>query len=125
MIIPFKTGIPSRLKEVGFDEKCYFTFTPSNLIKGGKFIHFLNIRQTEISNSKLKTKIAATDYDQVIDFLYEKHRLIVSVSYYAVGAFHKWILEVYKDDNVVFTELCHTRYEALNAGIIEALKLIK
>ena len=115
MTIPFETGIPSLLKEKGFDEHCYAYFFDKE------------IRNSSVpwKNSECGADITAPDYDQVLDWLEEKHGIIVCPVYDSDSSKYKWDVKLYLNDDCVSVDAWTTRYEALNAGIIEAIKLIK
>lgn len=121
MTIPFNTGIPSLLKEKGFDEPCY-AFKAIN--PHSKF-HLKEYRRlATVTNSGGLSGITMPTYDQVCDWLEEKHGIVIyNVPIEVYPDVLRWEPAIFGHDSIMFT-MYNTRYEALNEGIKEGLKLI-
>lgn len=123
MTIPFNTGIPSLLKEKGFD-----IITPTvyhNINGNGMLVSNTPYNQTQHRD----INIPRPDYDQVLDWFIERKTFIKADPF---DGWNNWTYKIYMEDSMApFFEIpwnrieYPTRYEALNAGIIEAIKLIK
>lgn len=116
MTIPFKTGIPSLLKEKGFDTPTngFFHVGANQVFEYGTPRNYNSIRAHV-------THTSAPDYDQVLDWLEEKRGVKLWASF--DEPIDLWYFST-SNGYISFSEF-DTRYEALNAGILEALKLIK
>ena len=115
MIIPFETGIPTALKEVGFNEPCWNFF-----INGVS----INAKRKYKNSEHNSLETSAPDYDQVIDWFEREYRIIVYIVPIEVYPdVIKWEPSIYGYLEVMSMQ--NTRYEALNEGIKEAIKLIR
>ena len=144
LFVPYEIAL--KLKEKGFDEPCFITLNPYRTIRDSHrhndSYYFHN------SSSLLEEKcVAAPLYDQVIDWFIEKHNIEIDALRYTYsggkfqGKKYMWFVDEYDPhynkereaedaDWIVnhregqgydFT----SRKEALNAGILKAIELVK
>lgn len=124
MTIPFNTGIPSLLKEKGFDvktEKYFNTIENDTAIMQSTYkVNFNGIRAHTSHTS-------APDYDQVLDWLQQNYKMYLSARVDTVTDRDsiKWYYIFDYNVQRISKSIYPTRYEAINVGILEALKLIK
>lgn len=119
MTIPFNTGIPSLLKEKGFNWPTNYYMDETVKSQKDKY-H----KGRLIDRNIYPNQYSMPDYDQVRDWLEEKHGLIVCVEPCA-GTFAEVDWKPFIFGHAGNFGKYVGRYEALNAGILEALKLIK
>lgn len=119
LFVPYELAL--KLKEKGFDEKCFGFYRDEGNLQ------FWNITYNCRSNSDC-VKIYDSDdgfgctsplYQQVIDWFREKHNIFIWVEK-GDSFFHAFIKIKNKKERIPSS----TYYEALNKAIEEALKLI-
>ena len=124
LFIPYETGIPSMLKEKGFDEPCFGAFNLSDELK------ISNEVSCSVSQDMCRMVfdgISAPLYQQILDWFRYKHQIIITidVSVYSLKAFGH--IKSIKNKQGFWSnkeEAPLEYYEAFNKAIEEALKLI-
>jgi len=120
LFVPYELAV--KLKEKGFDEECLGYF---DVDKGYTLGYYLCYRE-ESFNSFLSEGIAAPLYQQVLDWLREKHDIHIELP--TGGHPKKYYVFVHKMDGGWIYEGNNQKefdyYDGLEAGINEALKLI-
>jgi hypothetical protein len=106
-----------QLKEKGFDEECMGYYNGENL----QIIALVPLSSLNINNKNIDAPL----YQQVIDWFREKHKIHITID--------NWNGWCYTIEDVPFTKSLvdgtlnypsSIYYEAMNAAITEALKLI-
>lgn len=120
MTIPFETGIPSLLKEKGFNWPTNHYMNETVKAQKDKY-H----KGRLIDRNIYPNQYSMPDYDQVLDWLEEKRGIVIyNVPIEVYPDVLRWEPAIFGHDSIMFT-MYNTRYEALNEGIKEGLKLIK
>lgn len=138
LFVNFETAL--KLKELGFDEECFGWWHICNSKELRYFFdkeYFLVIKQNWNSECIV---INAPIYQQVIDWLREKHNLVIVHDLQAGTSMHYNASEEHFQFNVIKINDCKTKnalhpmhngksfntyYDGLNFVIEETLKLIK
>lgn len=114
--------IAKKLKELGFDEPCLGRWNKHSVYNGEivpVIICITTPKNSEIANSSL---IAAPTWQQVIDWLLEKHLIFITVQ--CEEWLHTFCGKIEDEDGFIETEDTNDYHEALTKAIEEALKLI-
>jgi hypothetical protein len=131
LFVPYNIAL--LLKEMGFDEPCFGYYQNNDPLWIGYRFNVPQHNKESISKKtygdESKHLVFAPTYDQVIDWFIEKHSLYIHV--WVVFAHPDWWdFEVNSFDKENKSVSAHdeaypTKYEALNAGILKAIELIK
>lgn len=126
MIKPVKFETAKLAKEKGFDQPCRYFYNKDGYRR--------NLRYEYEANHNLDLKItSAPTLEELVDWLYEKHQYCVYYTCEVTFTFSYSICSVLLEQEYVYVNSCElldllglfkTPREALEAGVIETLKLL-
>lgn len=127
LFVPYELAL--KLKEKGFEEKClgYYLGQRQNPNEND-FI--LEENQCNKEHPDWVSTISAPLYQQVVDWVREKHGIHLEVSRRSVNnsyiEYNPYVYDKFQDRHTEGTlgDEYHNYYEALTGAIVEALKLI-
>jgi len=115
LFVPYELAV--KLKDVGFNENCFGGF---DAYKELRFDYIGYVKNSDFSMPP-RNHTAAPLYQQVVDWLREKHDLNIGMSYFKIDTVSYWEYRIhYKDVYGQGGEY----YHALTKAIEKALKLI-
>lgn len=138
LFAPYEIAI--QLKEKGFDEPCiaeyvngflmnHMQFTVEEEDRDSDWSTYTN-SHTNWTRTKDRVVCSAPLYQQVVEWLREKHNKVIEVSLYYKDSKDSWTYEImeygiHKTYSTINKHKTHKTYnQALNEAINEALKLI-
>ncbi len=119
LFIPYELAVIA--KEKGFNEKCIATYTQNTIGKGDRLQFFVE----PINPNDDFTFISAPLYQQIVDWLREKHKIYIYINpFNEILNFKEVVLFKWAIKDKCVAKEYSTYYEALNKAIEEAFKLI-